>query len=967
MMILQRQNIITLGRRAVPQIASYNARRSKSGNDGIQKALSIIENAVTNVNGGAGGKSKLPRELLALPVHNRPLFPEFFKAISIKDKGLIKCVQDNLKANNPYVSVFLTRTLAEQQMNQDQDQSSSSSQQQYKQGDQKEVNGSRSTVKGSSEIRSSDVIKSIDDIHPVGVVAQIFNVLAEPSGSMTLLLYPMKRVKMEKFISPQRPLKSSAELSSAVSDQKEDDQSPATDVKALNSKFKTSCAKVVALELKDEPFDTKDSEIQQLSRDIVATLNEMAKLNPLVRDQVSEFVRGMSVSGSFKSNGGVDGDGNSNLAGVFNEDDSLKSDDPNIQLTQHPSKLADFAAAMSDVPGEQLQQILETTNVKQKLELSYNAIRKEMRNAELQSKISADLEQLISDSDRQAFLNKRLRNIQKELGVESQSRDKIMNKYRKRVEALNMPDYAKKVFEEEMGKLNVLKPSAQEYNLTNNYLDWITSIPWGKSGKDSYSISRAQQVLDEDHYGLKDVKDRILEFVAVAKLRHSIEGKIICMQGPPGVGKTSIAKSIARALDRQFYRFSVGGLYDVAEIKGHRRTYVGAMPGKLVQALKKVQTENPLILIDEIDKVGHGGSQGDPASALLEVLDPEQNTTFMDHYMDMPLDLSKVLFVCTANVMDTIPGPLLDRMEVIQLSGYIAEEKMQIAQKYLIPQILKQNGVSEDRVQVGEDALRTLMDQYCRESGVRNLKKHLEKVVRKSALRIVQGEEMVKVDAQNLKSFVGNPVFQRKQSVPGASNVGVVTGLAWTGMGGDTLTIECLDKALPVRNNSNVESNNNRNGRSSAFIKLTGQLGDVMKESAQIAYSYAQKYIHDREPQNLFFDKAQIHLHVPEGAIKKDGPSAGITMCSALLSLATGKPIPTDVAMTGELTLTGKVLKIGGVKEKIIAAKRDNIKTVLLPKDNAADWAVLDDTVKHGVEVHFVDSYKDVADILFSQ
>ena len=486
-------------------------------------------------------------------------------------------------------------------------------------------------------------------------------------------------------------------------------------------------------------------------------------------------------------------------------------------------------------------------------------------------------------------------------------------------------------------------------------------------------------VLDEDHHGLKDVKDRILEFIAVGKLRGTVEGKILCMVGPPGVGKTSIGKSIARALNRQYYRFSVGGLTDVAEIKGHRRTYVGALPGRIIQALKKCQTENPLVLIDEVDKIGRG-HQGDPASALLELLDPEQNSSFLDHYMDVPVDLSKVLFVCTANMTDTIPRPLLDRMEMIELSGYVADEKMAIAERYLSPQAKELSGLKNADVQLEEDAIQELINKYCRESGVRNLKKQIEKVYRKSALKIIQdlGEEVlpeskalteegkaaaaeaakdesdvkstpttiekettetprtalnvpesvhVRIHKDNLKDYVGPPIFTSDRLYD-TTPAGVAMGLAWTQMGGAALYVESiLETAL---------THSSRPG-----LERTGNLKPVMKESTSIAYSFAKSVVARQFPDNKFFDHAKIHLHCPEGAVQKDGPSAGITMASSLLSLALDMPLDPTIAMTGELTVTGKVLRIGGLREKTVAARRAGAKMIMFPKDNLSDWLEL--------------------------
>ncbi|KAJ2503067.1 ATP-dependent Lon protease pim1, partial [Coemansia sp. RSA 2049] len=643
-----------------------------------------------------------------------------------------------------------------------------------------------------------------------------------------------------------------------------------------------------------------------------------------------------------------------------------------------------------------------------------------LMNAQLQNKISKDVEAKISKRQRDFYLMEQLKGIKRELGLESDGKDKLIEQFKVKAEALKMPADVKKVFDEEIGKLAHLEPAASEFNVTRNYLDWLTQLPWGKYSVEDYDLKKAKVVLDEDHYGLDDVKQRILEFIAVGKLRGAVQGKILCFVGPPGVGKTSIGKSIARSLSREFYRFSVGGLTDVAEIKGHRRTYVGAMPGKVVQALKRVQTENPLLLIDEIDKLGRG-HQGDPASALLELLDPEQNNAFLDHYMDVPVDLSRVLFVCTANVTDTIPGPLLDRMEIIRLSGYLADEKLAIAQKYLAPQAKEAAGLGGSNISLSDDAVDSLVRSYCRESGVRNLKKHIEKIFRKAALKVIEedvaeplppadgaadggaaaGDAAVnggttadkevssgkskpaseaatstaalpqkmgipqsyslEIKAQSLKDYVGPPVFESDRLYE-TTPPGVVMGLAWTSMGGSALYIESVVEAtLPPENGDSSGGSDNASSSShSGRLHATGQLGDVMKESSVLAYTYVRSLLNKRDPNNSFFSRNVIHLHVPEGATPKDGPSAGVTMTTALLSLALGQPVRPDVAMTGELTLTGRVLKIGGLKEKTIAARRSGVKRILFPKANVADWEELPDNVKDGIEGCPIEWYSQI-------
>ena len=583
-----------------------------------------------------------------------------------------------------------------------------------------------------------------------------------------------------------------------------------------------------------------------------------------------------------------------------------------------------------------------------------------------------------------------LKSIKKELGIEKDEKTALVQKFRERIDPLKdlIPQTAMKVIEEEITKLEALEPASSEFSVTRNYLDWLTVLPWGTFSEERLDVNAAKQVLDEDHYGLSDVKDRILEFIAVGKLRGSTQGKILCFVGPPGVGKTSIGKSIARALDRAYYRFSVGGLSDVAEIKGHRRTYVGAMPGKIVQCLKATSTSNPFVLIDEIDKLGRG-YQGDPASALLELLDPEQNSSFMDHYLDVPIDLSKVLFVCTANQLDTIPGPLLDRMEVIQVSGYTGDEKISIARTYLEPQSSLDAGIPKGAVKLEDDALKTLVDDYAREAGVRSLKKLIEKVYRKAAFKLVdknmidiqdkveeekpQQESSLVPESNNplknldeqssqyeapllvvtkddLNEYVGHPPYPSDKIYQNETPLGVVTGLAWTASGGATLYIEA----------ASVEK-----GEGKGSLRATGQLGDVMKESTTIAHTYARRMLEEKDPSSTFFSDHALHVHVPAGATPKDGPSAGCALVTALLSLALDRPVRPDIAMTGEITLTGKVLPIGGVKEKALAAKRSEIKLIIFPEGNKRDWEELGDDVKQGLEPHFVEHYDQIFNIAF--
>uniref|UniRef100_A0A8C4YI74 Lon protease homolog, mitochondrial n=1 Tax=Gopherus evgoodei TaxID=1825980 RepID=A0A8C4YI74_9SAUR len=599
-------------------------------------------------------------------------------------------------------------------------------------------------------------------------------------------------------------------------------------------------------------------------------------------------------------------------------------------------------------------QITEEVKIPKRLYKALSLLKKEYELSKLQQRLGREVEEKIKQTHRKYLLQEQLKIIKKELGLEKEDKDAIEEKFRERLKDLVVPKHVMEVIDEELNKLGLLDNHSSEFNVTRNYLDWLTSIPWGKCSEENLELTRAQAVLEEDHYGMDDVKKRILEFIAVSQLRGSTQGKILCFYGPPGVGKTSIARSIARALNREYFRFSVGGMTDVAEIKGHRRTYVGAMPGKIIQCLKKTKTENPLILIDEVDKIGRG-FQGDPSSALLELLDPEQNSNFLDHYLDVPVDLSKVLFICTANVTDTIPEPLRDRMEMINVSGYVAQEKLAIAERYLVPQARVLSGLDENKTKISSDVLTVLIKQYCRESGVRNLQKQVEKVLRKSAYKIVSGEaETVEVTPENLQDFVGKPIFTVDRMYD-LTPPGVVMGLAWTAMGGSTLFIE-----TSLRRPKDKE---NKDGS----LEITGQLGDVMKESAKIAYTFARAFLMQKEPTIDFLVTSHIHLHVPEGATPKDGPSAGCTIVTALLSLAMNRPVRQNMAMTGEVSLTGKILPVGGIKEKTIAAKRAGVTCIILPSENKKDYYDLADFITEGLEVHFVEHYNKIFDIVFPE
>ncbi|KAK9043409.1 hypothetical protein V6N11_071754 [Hibiscus sabdariffa] len=863
--------------------------------------------------------------VLALPLPHRPLFPGFYMPIYVKDPKLLAALQESRKRQAPYAGAFLLKDESET-----------------------EPSSSSETEKSVYDIKGKELFNRL---HEVGTLAQISSIQGDQ-----VILIGHRRLRITEMVS----------------------EDPLT---------------VKVDHLKDKPYDKDDDVIKATSFEVISTLRDVLKTSSLWRDHVQTY---------------------SQHIGDFNF-----------------PRLADFGAAISGANKLQCQEVLEELDVHKRLQLTLELVKKEMEISKIQETIAKAIEEKISGEQRRFLLNEQLKAIKKELGLETDDKTALSAKFRERLEPNRekCPPHVLQVIEEELTKLQLLEASSSEFNVTRNYLDWLTVLPWGNYSDENFDVIRAQTILDEDHYGLTDVKERILEFIAVGKLRGSSQGKIICLSGPPGVGKTSIGRSISRALNRKFFRFSVGGLSDVAEIKGHRRTYIGAMPGKMVQCLKNVGTANPLVLIDEIDKLGRGHA-GDPASALLELLDPEQNANFLDHYLDVPIDLSKVLFVCTANVVENIPNPLLDRMEVIAIAGYITDEKMHIARDYLEKTAQEACGVKPEQVEVTDAALLGLIENYCREAGVRNLQKHIEKIYRKIALRLVRegssnesvisGEvvqpteakaevdetdqhaaanettvevesvgnsshelksessvqtsdlpqdskdateteklqetettkavEKVLVDPSNLADFVGKPVFHAER-IYDQTPVGVVMGLAWTAMGGSTLYVET----------THVEQ-----GEGKGALHVTGQLGDVMKESAQIAHTLARAILLEKEPDNPFFANTKLHLHVPAGATPKDGPSAGCTMITSMLSLAMKKPVRKDLAMTGEVTLTGKILPIGGVKEKTIAARRSEVKTIIFPSANKRDYDELAPNVREGLDVHFVDDYTQIFNLAFN-
>lgn len=936
--------------------AAAKSESNSNGKDGKGSAAGAASNGSAGDGSGDGGKKgkrggerglqkpvvpEVYPQVLALPIAKRPLFPGFYKAITVKDPHVANAITEMIKRGQPYVGTFLFK----------------------------------------DEAKDDDVVRNVDDVYDVGVFAQITSAfpIHGQDGGITAILYPHRRIRLSSLVPPTNGEgKKSEEVPTPepIPQKQNGEEEPKGDVVASfeesavtpkpdgnqqydpTSFLKKYPVSLVNVEnLTEEPYDSKSPFVRAVTNEIVNVFKDVAAINNLFRDQISTF--SMSQTGN---------------------------------VTSDPAKLADFAAAVSSGETAELQEILGSLDVEDRMHKSLTLLKKELMNAQLQSKISKDVENKITKRQREYWLMEQMKGIRRELGLETDGKDKLVEKFKDRAKNLAMPEAVQKVFEEELNKLAHLETAASEFNVTRNYLDWLTQIPWGQRSIENFGINHAMTVLDEDHYGLKDVKDRILEFIAVGKLRGTVEGKILCFVGPPGVGKTSIGKSIARALNREYYRFSVGGLTDVAEIKGHRRTYVGALPGRVIQALKKCQTENPLILIDEVDKIGRG-YQGDPSSALLELLDPEQNSSFLDHYMDVPVDLSKVLFVCTANMTDTIPRPLLDRMELITLSGYVADEKMAIAERYLAPSAKETAGLKDADVSLTDDAIHELIKSYCRESGVRNLKKQIEKVYRKAALKIVttvgeeelaepkeeeasetsetpsesasedtsksssqqtddaenadkEGKEAgtvktaealkpfrvpdsvhVSIGADSLGDYIGPPVFTSDRLYD-VSPPGVSTGLAWTQLGGAAMYVESILRA-PLRPDSRP------------VLDITGNLKPVMKESSSIAYSFTKAFMVRVFNDNHFMQRAKIHMHIPEGSVPKDGPSAGITMTTSLLSLALETPVLPTVAMTGELTLTGKVLRIGGLREKTVAARRAGCEMIIFPKDNLSDWLEL--------------------------
>ncbi|MDR2111019.1 MAG: endopeptidase La [Spirochaetaceae bacterium] len=755
----------------------------------------------------------------------------------------------------------------------------------------------------------------IGDLYKVGTAAKIVKKINLPDGGVNIFISTLKRFRVKKALNPSNPIVAAVEY------------------------------------MEDEEDDT--SEVKALTRALISEMKQISENNPL-----------------------------------FSEEMRL-----NMINIDHPGKIADFIASILNIEKTEQQKILEVLNVRKRMEQVLVFIKKEQELLRIQKKIQKEINEKIEKSQRDYFLKEELKAIKTELGMTTDAKSSEYQRFKEKLEGFKFEGEIKETVEQELEKFSLMDPNSGEFIVSRNYLDVIVNLPWNKPGPENFALHTATDILEKDHYGLEDVKNRIVEYLAVRKLRKETAGKvsgetkapagsIICLVGPPGVGKTSLGKSIARALGKQFFRFSVGGMRDEAEIKGHRRTYIGAMPGKIIQGLKIVKVKDPVFMIDEIDKMGVS-FQGDPSSALLEVLDPEQNNSFRDHYLDLPFDVSHVFFIVTANTVDTIPVPLLDRMEIIQLPGYIDTEKLEIAKRYLVPKSLEKSGLKKKQVKYSRESLLHIANGYAREAGVRNFEKNLDKIHRKLAKQIVEKSEGAKpggtgpagparpgkkpraaqakgpaqeeifdlsvsgaakftIDKKLIEKYLGKPLYP-EEMVKRADRPGMSVGLAWTSMGGDTLVIEAL--SVPGKEG----------------FTLTGKLGDTMKESASIAMTYARKLGVERYGVDAsWFEKNHIHLHIPEGATPKDGPSAGITMATALLSLIRNRVITDRLVMTGELSLTGQVLPIGGLKEKTIAARRNKARDIIIPKQNLRDLDEIPDHVKKGIVFHPVERYEEV-------
>ncbi len=745
------------------------------------------------------------------------------------------------------------------------------------------------------------------DLHNVGTVARIIKKINLPDGGINVFVSTLQRFKIRKALNDGDPM-------------------------------------VAAVQYLDD-IGENTFEVKALTRALLSEMKEVSENNPM-----------------------------------FSEEMRL-----NMVNIDNPGKIADFIASILNVDKDEQQKVLETLDVRDRMEQVLVYIKKEQEIIRVQKKIQNEINDKVEKNQRDYFLREELRSIQEELGG-ADGRGSDYQKFKTKIDSFGFEGEIKETVESELEKFQMMDPQNPEYTTSRNFLELVSNLPWNDNHIDFYDLSEAQKILESDHYGLDDVKKRILEYLAVRKVKHDGKGSILILVGPPGVGKTSVGKSIANAMHKEFYRFSVGGTHDESEIKGHRRTYIGSMPGKIIEGIKITKTKSPVFMIDEVDKMASGGVHGDPSSALLEVLDPEQNITFRDNYLDLPFDVSNVFFILTANTLDTIPRPLLDRAEIIELSGYIDQEKLEIAKKYIVPKTLVKNGLKKNQIKFTKGALELIATEYAREAGVRNYEKCVDKIIRKiirenlesyeskinrkeasknvGKKKITDEAELKKnqekldaafakltaeVDVAEVRKYLGNPVFDESQ-IKKADIPGTAIGLAWTSMGGDTLLIE------------SIAFKTSKGGG----LQLTGQMGDVMKESAQIAMNWVKKYAIEHEiVKPEWFEENLIHLHIPEGATPKDGPSAGITMATTFMSLLKDKKIKANLAMTGELSLTGQVLPIGGLREKTVAAKRNKIKTIIIPKANVRDLDEIPEHVKTGIKFIPVSTAYEVMDYVF--
>ncbi|GAB1476706.1 endopeptidase La [Bacillota bacterium] len=613
---------------------------------------------------------------------------------------------------------------------------------------------------------------------------------------------------------------------------------------------------------------------------------------------------------------------------------------PSVASVEQPGRFADVITSHLEIRTEEKQRILEAFDIEERLEILNAILSKEIEILQIENSITSKVRTQINKNQREYYLKEQLRVIQEELGEDEDSEDEIL-KWLKQLKKLKLQPFVHEKVEKEIRRLRKIQGSSAEGGVIRTYVEWILALPWDKTSKDNKDIKLAEAILNEDHYGLDKVKERVLEYLAVVQLSKGMKGPILCLVGPPGTGKTSIAKSIARALNRNFVRMSLGGVRDEAEIRGHRRTYIGAIPGRVISAIKEGKTNNPVFLFDEVDKIGND-FRGDPASALLEVLDPEQNKDFTDHYLEVPFDLSKVMFITTANTTDTIPRPLLDRMEVIQVTGYTEEEKVNIALSYLVPKKVAEHGLKDTDINFSDAAVRTIINNYTRESGVRNLEREIANVCRKVARKVAEKQRgTISITAANIEKYLGKKRFHYDK-IEGENEIGVSTGLAWTIVGGETLSIETA--VVP----------------GNGTLVLTGQLGEVMQESAKAGISYIRSRAGELGIDENFYKEKDLHIHIPEGATPKDGPSAGVTMCISVISALTGIPVKKDLAMTGEITLRGKVLPVGGIREKVLAAHRAGITTVILPKENEADIEEIPQKVRKRMQFVLVETLDQI-------